>query len=146
MDVIQNQYLKLSRMRGYLLDGRANFLDLVHILNRNHICYQPGCTTCGKTEADALAQAVEALGGHLWAMEENNEEIPAPSSLQSVAHDENESVILVSVYMPAVRLAEVNRSVSRTVTLPAWMNAAAQARKINFSQVLQEALRARLAD
>lgn len=47
MDVIQNQYLKLSRMRGYLLDGRANFLDLVHILNRNHICYQPGCTTCG---------------------------------------------------------------------------------------------------
>ena len=106
----------------------------------------PGCTTCGKTEADALAQAVEALGGHLWAMEENNEEIPAPSSLQSVAHDENESVILVSVYMPAVRLAEVNRSVSRTVTLPAWMNAAAQARKINFSQVLQEALRARLAD
>ena len=35
MDVIQNQYLKLSRMRGYLLDGRANFLDLVHFMIRS---------------------------------------------------------------------------------------------------------------
>lgn len=49
--------------------------------------------------------------------------------------------MLVDVYMPSVRMAEINRSVSRTVTLPAWLNAAAQERNINFSQVLQEALK-----
>ena len=35
MDEIRNQYLKLSRMRGYLLDGRANFLYLVHFMIRS---------------------------------------------------------------------------------------------------------------
>ncbi|MBR5409263.1 MAG: type II toxin-antitoxin system HicB family antitoxin [Clostridia bacterium] len=104
----------------------------------------PGCTTCGETEVDALKQATEALGGHLWSMEENHEEIPAPTPLQDVEHDENESVILVNVYMPSVRLAEVNRAVNRTVTLPAWLNAMAQEKKINFSQILQDALRAQL--
>lgn len=29
---------------------------------------------------------------------------------------------------------------NRTVTLPAWLNAAAMERKVNFSQVLQQAL------
>lgn len=104
----------------------------------------PGCVSTGIDEVDAFQQASEALGGHLWAMEENNIDIPSPTPLNKVPHDENEVVILVDVYMPAVRLAEVNRSVNRTVTLPAWMNAAAQAKKINFSQVLQEALKTQL--
>ena len=38
-------------------------------------------------------------------------------------------------------LARVNRSVNRTVTLPAWLNAAALERNVNFSQVLQDALK-----
>ena len=47
-------------------------------------------------------------------------------------------------YMPSVRLASVNRSVNRTVTLPAWLNAAALERNVNFSQVLQDALKHQL--
>ena len=43
--------------------------------------------------------------------------------------------------MPSIRQAQVNRSVNRTVTLPAWLNAAAIERNINFSQVLQDALK-----
>lgn len=46
--------------------------------------------------------------------------------------------------MPSVRLASVNRSVNRTVTLPAWLNAAALERNVNFSQVLQDALKHQL--
>ena len=57
---------------------------------------------------------------------------------------DNERVVLVDVYMPSIRMAQVNRSVSRTVTLPAWMNAAALERNVNFSQVLQDALREKL--
>ena len=48
------------------------------------------------------------------------------------------------VYMPSIRMANINRSVNRTVTLPAWLNAAALERNINFSQVLQDALKAQL--
>ena len=52
--------------------------------------------------------------------------------------------MLVDVYMPSIRMAKINRSVNRTVTLPAWLNAAALERNINFSQVLQDALKSQM--
>lgn len=103
-----------------------------------------GCATSGTDEADALAMAKDALGGHLWCMEEDNDEIPKATSLFNVKAGDNERVVLIDVYMPSIRLAQVNRSVNRTVTLPAWLNAAALERDMNFSQVLQEALKEQL--
>jgi post-segregation antitoxin (ccd killing protein) len=52
----------------------------------------------------------------------------------------NERTALIDVYMPSIRMAQVNRSVNRTVTLPAWLNAAALEKGINFSQALQSTL------
>jgi len=37
-------------------------------------------------------------------------------------------------------MAKENKSVNRTVTLPAWLNAAALEKGVNFSQALQAAL------
>ncbi len=51
---------------------------------------------------------------------------------------------MVDVFMPAVRDRMNNRSVNRTVTLPAWLNAAAVEYGINFSQVLQDALKSQM--
>ncbi|MCC8014247.1 MAG: HicB family protein, partial [Eubacterium sp.] len=42
------------------------------------------------------------------------------------------------------RKANVNRSVNRTVTIPAWLNSAALEKNINYSQILQEALKSQL--
>ena len=103
-----------------------------------------GYATSGENDDDALLSARELLGCVLFGLEEDGEEIPAPSALTDVVAQDNERVVLVDVYMPSIRQAEVNRSVSRTVTLPAWLNAAALERNINFSQVLQEALKAQL--
>ena len=103
-----------------------------------------GCATSGENDDDALLSARELLGCVLFGLEEDGEEIPVPSALTDVVAQDNERVVLVDVYMPSIRQAEVNRSVSRTVTLPAWLNAAALERNINFSQVLQEALKAQL--
>ena len=96
--------------------------------------------TSGTNDNDALLSARELLGCALYGMEEYNEEIPAPTPLSDITTAENERAVLVDVYMPSIRMAKVNRSVNRTVTLPAWLNAAALERNINFSQVLQEAL------
>lgn len=104
----------------------------------------PGCATSGETEADALAMGKEALGLHLWGMETDGDEIPAPSKIKDIKTEENEVIALIEVFMPSVRLAQENRSVNRTVTLPAWLNAAALERNINFSQVLQDALKAQI--
>jgi len=100
--------------------------------------------TSGVDDWDALSSAREALGGRLCLMEEDGTPIPAPSPLSALSTGPNEKAVLVDVFMPSIRLAEVNRSVNRTVTLPAWLNAAALERNVNFSQVLQDALRTQL--
>ena len=100
--------------------------------------------TSGENDDDALLSARELLGCALYGLEEDGEEIPQASPLQSVALEANERAVLIDVYMPTIRMANINRSVSRTVTLPAWLNAAALERNVNFSQVLQDALRAQL--
>ena len=97
--------------------------------------------TSGENEDDALISARELLGAVLCGMEEDGEEIPAATPLSKVDTKDNELAVLVDVYMPSIRMAQVNRSVNRTVTLPAWLNAAALERNVNFSQVLQDALK-----
>ena len=101
--------------------------------------------TSGENEDDALLSARELLGVVLSGLEEDGEVIPKASSLRDVVVEENEKVVLIDVFMPSYRMASVNRSVNRTVTLPAWLNAAALEVNLNFSQVLQEALKEKLA-
>lgn len=100
--------------------------------------------TSGEDNDDALSSARELLGCVMYGLEEDGEPIPQATPLQDVALADNERTVLIDVYMPSVRLANVNRSVSRTVTLPAWLNAAALERNVNFSQVLQDALKTQL--
>lgn len=102
------------------------------------------CATSGENEDDALLSARECLGCVLHGLEEDGEEIPAPTPLTQIKTKENERAVLIDVFMPSIRLAQVNRSVNRTVTLPAWLNAAALEKGINFSQVLQDALKKQL--
>lgn len=102
------------------------------------------CATSGNNDDDAFLMARELLGCVLYGLEEDNEEIPTPTPLSQITTKENERVLLIDVYMPSIRLAQVNKSINRTVTLPAWLNAAALERGINFSQVLQDALKSQL--
>lgn len=103
-----------------------------------------GCATSGVNDDDALLSARELLGCVLYGLEEDGEEIPAPTSLSEIKLEENEHTVLIDVYMPSVRQANNNKSVNRTVTLPAWLNTVALEHNINFSQVLQEALKKQL--
>lgn len=102
------------------------------------------CATSGINDDDALLSARELLGCALYGLEEDGAEIPPPTPLSDVETRPNECAVLVDVYMPSIRQARINRSVNRTVTLPAWLNAAALERNINFSQVLQDALKSQL--
>lgn len=103
-----------------------------------------GVATSGEDDADALSSARELLGCVLCGMEEDGETIPEPTPLAQVSFEKGESTALVDVYMPTVRLAQSNKAVNRTITLPAWLNALAVERGVNFSQTLQNALRAQL--
>lgn len=102
------------------------------------------CATSGVDDKDALLSARELLGCVMFGLEEDKEPIPTPTPLEKVKVEPNERAVLIDVYMPSVRQASINRSVNRTVTLPAWLNAAAMERNINFSQILQDALKTQL--
>ena len=99
--------------------------------------------TSGEND-DALLSARECLGITIYGLEEDNESIPEPSALSSIEVNKNERAVLIDVFMPSIRMANVNKSINRTVTLPAWLNSAALENNLNFSQVLQDALKERL--
>lgn len=100
--------------------------------------------TSGLNDDDALMSARELLGCVLYGLEEDEEAIPSPTPLTQVQADKNEKTALIDVYMPSIRMAQVNRSINRTVTLPAWLNSYALEKGVNFSQILQEALKSHL--
>lgn len=99
------------------------------------------CATSGIDDRDALRSAQELLQLTMLSAEEDEEPIPEPTKISDIIKGANETVALIDVYMPSIRNEKNNRSVNRTVTLPAWMNAKAMELKINFSQALQDVLR-----
>ncbi|MFQ9519141.1 MAG: type II toxin-antitoxin system HicB family antitoxin [Acutalibacteraceae bacterium] len=100
----------------------------------------PGCLPCADTEEEALKNARESLGLHLWGLEQDGEPIPAPSSLKNVKLDAGDIPAVIEVYMPPVREKLNNRAVKKTVTIPAWMAARADEAGVNYSGELQNAL------
>ena len=93
---------------------------------------------------EAVKSAKEVLALHLFGMEEDNIEIPSPSSISKIKLDKNQIPLLVDVYMPLYREAIQNTSVKTTVTMPQWLKFLAEKNNINFSQVIQTALKQKL--
>lgn len=80
-----------------------------------------GCATSGVNDEDALLSARELLGCVMYGMEEDKEEIPTPTPLADIKLKDNEKAVLIDACMPSIRMAQVNKAVSRTVTVPAWV-------------------------
>ncbi|AEF16556.1 MULTISPECIES: type II toxin-antitoxin system HicB family antitoxin [Thermoanaerobacterium] len=104
----------------------------------------PGCITEGDTLDEALYMAKDALELYIYNLEEDNETIPIPTAPEKIKVPEGAFVNLIEVYMPPVRDEMANKSVNKTVTIPRWLNEAAENANINFSQVLQYALKEQL--
>jgi predicted RNase H-like HicB family nuclease len=103
----------------------------------------PGCVTCAETEILAMRRAREVLAWHLWDSEREREEIPAPSSpkLLSQKLEQDEYIVSIEVFMPPYRHAQENKATKVTTTLPMWLKAQADEAKINYSSLLQNAIK-----
>ena len=100
----------------------------------------PGCLPCAESVETAVKNAKDALLLHLYGMEEDNEEIPAPTPFQEISLSPNQTVMLIEVYMPPFREKQHKKFIKKTLSIPSWINAQAEYAGINFSQTLQEAL------
>ena len=104
----------------------------------------PGCITEGSTWEEATAMAQEALEGFLWGMERDEEAMPESSDPKDIELPRGAVITIIIAWMDLVRDEMANKSISKNVTLPRWLNEAAEHAHINFSQLLQQALKDRL--
>ena len=99
-------------------------------------------STFGDDLQDAMEMAVDCLAGYIYDLKQSKSELPTPSDPADIdinaEYDEYESafVNLVSV--------DFEKSVKKTLTIPAWLNDLAIKNNVNFSQTLQNALKAKL--
>ena len=105
---------------------------------------RPGCLPCADNVDEAVKNAKEALMLHLYGMEEDNEEIPEPTPINKIHLEPDQAIVLTDVFMPPFREKQKMRYVKKTLSIPSWLNAEAEHYGINFSAVLQEALKQRL--
>lgn len=102
----------------------------------------PGCCPCAdKDDTEmALKNAHEALGLHLFGMEQDDELIPEPTSIRDIELKAHEVPVLIDIFMPPIRERIKSRFVKKTLSLPAWLSAAADADGVNCSKLFQNAL------
>lgn len=104
----------------------------------------PGCVAVGDTAEETIELAKEGLALHLWGMEHDSEAIPKPTPIEKIKVSTNETLCIIDVNMFNIRAKMDNRVVKKTLTIPWYLNEQAEKRKINFSQLLQSALRTKL--
>lgn len=102
-----------------------------------------GAVTQGKTIADGLEMASDALGILLVDLIDKNEPLPTATPINEIEYDkETQFVTLVSVdlsdYLKESRLDKKN------VSIPHWLNVRAEKAGVNFSKTLTEALMEKL--
>jgi predicted RNase H-like HicB family nuclease len=112
--------------------------------------------TQGDSFEDAMSMAVDCLAGYLYSCKRDGDSVPAPSKLSDIDAAEVSKIIMpdepvgecfaniVSVDVKSYAREHFDKSVKKTLTIPAWLNTAASEMGINFSQTLQEALLAKV--
>jgi predicted RNase H-like HicB family nuclease len=103
-----------------------------------------GCYTQGEDLADGIIMANDALCMMLYGMEDDGKPLPPATALNNVAHEAEEIVTLIACDTLEYRKLFDNKAVKKTLTIPNWLNTLAERNGVNFSGVLQEALKQKL--
>lgn len=110
-----------------------------------------GCLTQGEDLEDAFRMAKDAIGLYLYD-EIYEDRMPEPVDIDSVKIEYGkyseyytDAKVLIVDFQPEEYLRSIGEmSVKKTLSIPEWLNHAGIKKGINFSQLLQEALREKL--
>ena len=100
--------------------------------------------TQGENIAEAIEMARDAIGLMGIDMQDDKKDLPTPSKTSEIHHDKDDIITLVDIDFDAYRRKNELRSVKKNCTIPSWLNYEAELAGINFSSVLQEALKQQL--
>lgn len=101
--------------------------------------------TQGTDFPDAIEMARDAIGIMGIDMEDDGETLPEASGIADVQADFSEGIVtLVDVDFAEYRRKNDMRAVKKNCTIPSWLNFEAEKAGVNFSAVLQAALKQEL--
>lgn len=101
--------------------------------------------TQGTSLENAIDMARDAISLMAVDMEDDGRKLPAASKMSSLKTENSGDIVtLVDADIDAYRRMLDNRAVRKNCTIPSWLNEMAEQANINFSAVLQEALKQRL--
>lgn len=103
-----------------------------------------GCITEGDTLDEVFDMARDAMGIYLSQMEADCKEIPTASNPAELHPEGKGFVAMVDMDILAYKQKHDNRAVKKTLSIPQWLNSMAEREGVNFSNVLQKALREKL--
>lgn len=103
-----------------------------------------GCLTFGDNMSEALHLAKNALEGHMLVAEDYEDEIPVATNPSDITIPEGALLIPIEADTKLVRIKKENKYIKKTLTIPQYLNVLGEEHGINFSQVLQDALKKRL--
>jgi predicted RNase H-like HicB family nuclease len=99
------------------------------------------CYTEGASLEEAVVMAKDVLESRIEVALERGETLPIPSDFDTLKGD-----LVMLVVADVANIKSQTRFVKKTLSIPHWLNVAAEKEHINFSGVLQEALKERLAN
>lgn len=99
--------------------------------------------TEGRDLGDAIFMARDAIGINALQLEDEGKELPKPFS-KAIEKEEGDIVTLVDVDIAEYRKKQDNRMVKKNCTIPYYLNVEAEKAGINFSRLLQDAIKEKL--
>lgn len=103
-----------------------------------------GCFTCGDDLLDAIEMAEDALALMLYHYEQENRNIPSPSETIELFDEGTQFVNYIACDTIDYQKRYNNKAIKKTLTIPEWLNEAAMRKGLNFSAILQNALKREL--
>ena len=100
--------------------------------------------TQGESLAEAIEMARDAIGMCGCYMQDEKKDIPIPTDIGNVTKESSDILTLVDVDFYEYRKKHEMRTVRKNVTIPSWLNEEAESANINFSALLQKAIKAEL--
>ena len=100
-----------------------------------------GCYTSGDDLSDAVYMAQDVLYLTLYDIEHDKKPIPEASKPQNIKVTGEQFTSVIAVDTETYRRFYENKSVKITLTIPMWLNERAEQANVNFSGVLQSALK-----
>ena len=95
----------------------------------------PECLTQGDDMEQAYEMAADALGLALVCREQEHEPLPAASDPTSISPETDSFLVVMEFDMLAYKKRTSSRAVKKTLSIPDWLNEAAMAMDLNFSQI-----------